>query len=117
MARRLLQLLDGTPEAPLSFVVFVPDWEGADYCNLLDGPEAAAHRRCHGGPFVLARGQEHHYISGVQFFADKGDDARQRYYVVPHGTRVYVLQTDAGARKWPFTPELQAALLEQMKPL
>lgn len=116
-ARRLLELLRNQSAGALSFVLFVPDWPGAGGLELLDGPEFASFRRSqHGGPFVLARGRDHHYVSGIQFFADAGEDAARRYYVVPHGTRVYVLQNDAGAASWKFTKEHERALLEQMRP-
>merc|ERR1712060_226322 len=102
MARKLLVLLGAGGTRALSFVIFVPDWEGCGALDLLGGQEFAKYRRCSrygggGGAFLLARGREHHYISGVQFFADSGSDVDKRYYVVPHGTRVYVLQNDAGA--------------------
>jgi len=116
-SRRLLQLFRNPSAGPLSFVLFVPDWPGAGGLEILDGPEFASFRRSqHGGPFVLARGRDHHYVSGIQFFADAGEDAARRYYVVPHGTRVYVLQNDAGAVAWKFTKEHERALLEQMRP-
>lgn len=118
MAQKLLCLLQASGERPLSFVIFVPDW--GDDCTALGrmgGPEFENFRRCrHGGAYVLARGREHQYISGVQFFADSGANASRRYYVVPHGTRIYVLQNKAGAEKWPFTKEREQALLERLRP-
>lgn len=114
-ARRLLVLLQRV--GAFSFVLFVPDWEGCGALNLL-GSEAFAPFRCsHGGAFVLARGREHRYISGVQFFANVGVDSARRYYIVPHGTRIYVLQNSLGSQRWPFTEARQQALLERMRPL
>ncbi|CAE8629067.1 unnamed protein product, partial [Polarella glacialis] len=118
MARKLLAFLKGSEDRALSFVIFVPDW--GDDCTalgLMGGKEFEAYRQSrHGGAYVLAKGREHQYISGVQFFADSGDDAARRYYVVPHGTRIYVLQNKAGAARWPFTQEREQALLEHLKP-
>eukprot|EP00933_Yihiella_yeosuensis_P004241 TRINITY_DN108617_c0_g1_i1.p1 TRINITY_DN108617_c0_g1~~TRINITY_DN108617_c0_g1_i1.p1 ORF type:complete len:558 (+),score=99.78 TRINITY_DN108617_c0_g1_i1:131-1804(+) len=118
MARKLLSFLRNSGGRALSFVIFVPDW--GDECTalgLMGGRDFEPYRRSrHGGPFVLARGRDHQYISGVQFFADSGDDASRRYYVVPHGTRIYVLQNDAGASRWPFTKEKEQTLLERLKP-
>ncbi|CAE6941064.1 pcif1, partial [Symbiodinium sp. CCMP2592] len=104
MAKKLLALLRGSGERPLSFVVFVPDW--GDACTalgLMSGEEFKPFRHFAHGSYILARGREHEYISGVQFFHDSGADASRRYYDVPHGTRVYVLQNSAGATRWPFT--------------
>mmetsp|Transcript_17545 Transcript_17545/g.53144 ORF Transcript_17545/g.53144 Transcript_17545/m.53144 type:complete len:447 (-) Transcript_17545:22-1362(-) len=116
-ARRLLALLQAAGGLALSFVLFVPDWEGCGGLEILGGQDFAAFRRPAGGPaFALARGREHHYVSGVQFFADVGSDAQRRYYVVPHGTRVYVLQSAAGAERWPFGDAQLRALLERMRP-
>jgi len=115
-ARKLLSLLQSGASVALSFTLFVPDWPGAGGLNLLDGPEFAAYRRSqHGGAFVLAKGRDHHYVTGVQFFADAGADAARRYYTVPHGTRVYVLQTDAGAARWPLTEERERDLLDRLR--
>lgn len=120
-ARRLLQLLQGAGvDNALSFALFVPDWEGAAALNLLGSPAFAPFRRgiADGAPpFLLAPGREHGYVSGVQFFADVGTDSARRYYVVPHGTRVYVLQTAAGAQQWPFTTAEAGQLLQQMRPV
>jgi len=117
MARKLLVFLRSTEHA-LSFVIFVPDW--GDDCTalgMMGGKDFEPYRQCrHGGAYVLAKGREHQYISGVQFFADSGADASRRYYVVPHGTRVYVLQNRAGAVKWPFTKEREQELLERLRP-
>jgi len=116
-ARKLLSLLQHGASLALSFFVFVPDWPGAGGLNLMDGPSFAAYRRSrHGGPFALAKGREHQYITGVQFFADAGANAARRYYTVPHGTRVYVLQNDEGAKRWPFSEAHERTLLEKLRP-
>lgn len=120
MAKHLLKLLETTRAsgAPMSFVVFVPDWSDppCSALEILDGQSFSSFRRTRGGPCILLEGRRHHYISGVQFFADKGHNADQRYYVVPHGQRAYVLQNDSGAKKWPFTPQREAELLERLAP-
>jgi len=120
-ARRLLKLLQGAGlDNALSFALFTPDWEGAAALNLLASPAFAPFRRGiadDAPPFLLAPGREHGYVSGVQFFADVGTDSSRRYYVVPHGTRVYVLQTEAGAQRWPFTTAEAGQLLNQMRPV
>lgn len=116
-ARKLLALLRAAGGAALSFVVFVPDWPGAGGLNLMDGADFQPYRRNHhGGAFLLAEARNHHYVSGVQFFADRGADAEKRYYVVPHGTRIYVFQTDEGAKRWPTTAELERDLLKRLEP-
>lgn len=114
-AQRLLWLLRAGDRA-LSFVLFVPDWEGCGALELLGGADFAAYRRLpSGAAYALAPGREHHYITGVQFFADAGADTGRRYYVVPHATRIYVLQSEAGAARWPFTEARERALLGRMR--
>jgi len=116
MAQHLLRLLQQCGDKPLSFIIFAPDWEGCSAFIKLESPDFQAFRRpLQGSPYILAKGREHHYISGVQFFSDKGSTT-DRYYVVPHGTRIYVLQNDGGAKKWPFTDSHRQALLERMQP-
>jgi len=114
-AKRLLWLL--RCGRPLSFVLFVPDWPGAGALELLDGPDFKGLRRswCR-DEFGLAAGRDHEYVSGIQFFADAGENASRRYYIVPHGTRVYVLQNDAGHERWPFTKEKERELMERLRP-
>ncbi|CAJ1429655.1 unnamed protein product, partial [Effrenium voratum] len=115
MAQKLLKHLKR--QQTLSFVVFVPDW--GDDCTalgLMSGEDFKPFRPRCSDPFLLAVGREHHYISGVQFFHDSGADASRRYYDVPHGTRIYVLQTVKGAQRWPFTEEKAEALLAKLSP-
>ncbi|CAL1165509.1 unnamed protein product [Cladocopium goreaui] len=123
MARKLLRHLQSSEaqRRALSFVVFVPHW--GDDCtalSLMGGGDFEAFRpspcKSSESPYLLARGREHHYISGVQFFHDSGADARRRYYDVPHGTRIYVLQTSSGASKWPFDEAAARALLDKLSP-
>lgn len=115
-ARKLLAQLQHPEAGALSFVLFVPDWAGAGALELLDGPSFSAFRQSrHGGPFALAKGRDHHYVTGAQFFVDKGADTTRRYYTVPHGTRVYVLQNAAGAERWPFTQDSERALLDRLR--
>eukprot|EP00434_Breviolum_minutum_P041076 symbB.v1.2.036533.t1/scaffold5182.1/size30060/1 len=121
MARKLLKHLQSSEDAktPLSFVVFVPHW--GDECTALSLMGSTDFERFRPGPckssqspYLLARGREHHYISGVQFFHDSGADARRRYYDVPHGTRIYVLQSSEGAKRWPFDEGASMELLEKL---
>jgi len=120
MAKHLLKLLEKSSAGgkPMSFVVFVPDW-GDPPCTalaILDGECFSSFRQTRGGPCLMLEGRRHHYISGVQFFPDKGHNADNRYYVVPHGQRAYVLQNDSGVKKWPFTAQREAELLDRLAP-
>ncbi|CAK8992849.1 unnamed protein product [Durusdinium trenchii] len=122
MARKLLKHLRSSAEKKqvLSFVVFVPDW--GDECTalgLVSGEDFQPFRPelCKKQAYLLARGREHHYISGVQFFHDSGADASRRYYDVPHGTRIYVLQTPKAAERWPFGQAKAEALLAKLGPV
>merc|ERR1712137_397280 len=110
-AERLLNWLKECVVFPLSFVVFLPDWEGCDGLTLLDGPDFQPYRRTRQGKlFLLAHSYNYHSVCGLQFFADKGDDASKRYYIVPHSTRVYILQNDAGALQWEMTEAKEVEL-------
>lgn len=95
----------------------MPDWSDppCDAMAMLDSEDFARYRQPPGtSGSLLAKGLDHSWISGIQFFADKGE-AATRYYDVPHGTRVYVLQNEAGAACWPFTEDKGRALLEAMR--
>jgi phosphorylated CTD-interacting factor 1 len=97
---RLLRAARG----PLSFCVFLPDWQDAE------GNMALAR-----SPFLrgtaLAEPQRHSYMCGKQHSVPTHGE---RVYTAVHATRVFVLQNEAGLAKWTPTPERLAALREGM---
>ena len=86
MAVRLDKLLAAS-DKPLSFIVFVPDWYD---------PPLQAKLTMEASPYLradLAANGRKHARSGKSTHSKA---ARRRYYSVPHGTRLYWLQNDAG---------------------
>eukprot|EP01089_Gocevia_fonbrunei_P013886 TRINITY_DN3664_c0_g1_i1.p1 TRINITY_DN3664_c0_g1~~TRINITY_DN3664_c0_g1_i1.p1 ORF type:complete len:549 (+),score=65.82 TRINITY_DN3664_c0_g1_i1:38-1684(+) len=104
MALRLEILLEQST-LPLSFVVFVPNWQEPPSPGLVVMDESQWKRAC----FVIA-GREHKYVMGDQHRA-----GAERYFVLPFATRVYILQNKAGAEKWPVTDEKLAKLKASLK--
>eukprot|EP01066_Platyproteum_vivax_P012878 Platyproteum_vivax@DN5852_c0_g1_i1.p2 len=114
-ALHILKILNNSeqhyPLRPLSFVVFVPDWSvGTMGLDLMDGDDFSQFRKFY---FVLKK-FDHVYISGCQFWKDKGAKSQHRYYTVPHGTRAYVFRNRAGEEKWPLGPNFEAELRSAM---
>lgn len=56
----------------------------------------------------IAEAKEHDYVTGNQHIPD--NSAPARYYLVPHGTHIYVMQNEAGYNKWTPTLEKQELL-------
>jgi phosphorylated CTD-interacting factor 1 len=110
-AEHCIALLDAAQRAgrPLSFVVFTSDWTEPVPWGLQLMARSAFLR----ADFV-AGGNEHLYITGAQHFDD--DDARKRYYVVNHGTRVFVLQTTHVPPEWACTAAKVDAIRAALAP-
>eukprot|EP00916_Digyalum_oweni_P006564 GHVL01011234.1.p1 GENE.GHVL01011234.1~~GHVL01011234.1.p1 ORF type:complete len:801 (+),score=263.42 GHVL01011234.1:45-2447(+) len=98
---------DDKDSKPLSFIVFVPEWPDAEGIRMMSGDRMKKYRK---SAFVL-RNFNHTYTSGCQFWKDKGNDAEERYYVVPHGTCVYIFQNKSGAKKWPVPENVEKELI------
>lgn len=100
----LLENATTCPEEPLSFIVFVPDWR----TPLQPAQEFMEHNKFLRAD-IAVKGNEHSYVVGDQHIP-----GRERYFLLPFTTHVYVLQNDAGHAKWPPTGEnlqlLRAAL-------
>eukprot|EP00439_Symbiodinium_sp_Y106_P014283 s690_g2.t1 len=91
--------------------------------GLMSGEEFKPFRHFAHGSYILARGREHEYISGVQFFHDSGADAsrfgpisRRSTFSGQRWAVIGVLQNSAGATRWPFTEEKQRTLLSKLAP-
>lgn len=97
MAYRLDYLLNST-DRPLSFVVCVPDWVDPPLEASLCLARSPYKRRD-----FTAGGHDYVYITGLQHNAQ--DVTKTRYYEVPHGTRVFILQNDAGFDEWTPTDD------------
>ena len=92
---------------PLSFIVLAPDWEDPPLAGLAELDQS---------PFLRAKftaeEKSHTFISGLEHIADGAWDT---WRVVPHlGTRVYVLQNEAGAKVWSASPARISDLRECM---
>lgn len=95
-------ILSAQPGA-LSFVIIAPDWSDPPSEGLA-ALEASPFLRAH---FAAPEGG-HTFVSGLEHVADGAWD---QWRVVPHmGTRVFVLQNDAGAAIWQTLPSRMDAL-------
>lgn len=103
MAVHIERLLASSNKA-LSFVVVMPAWTKGDAWRTLSG---STFRRTH----VLLAQRDHGYTEGSQQWR------RSKHRVSTCDTSVFVLQTPAGARRWPvgsdFEPLLRAAFVSQ----
>ncbi len=88
-AERIDTLLNDAQTEPLSFIVFIPNWE--DSLGL---------QRMIASPFMrdnmVLREFEHSYVSGLQH----QEQANYVQYKAVHATRVIFLQNDLGFKKW-----------------
>jgi hypothetical protein len=75
-------------ERPLSFVVIVPGWLEDEGYNLMSTSKV---KRAH---WIVAK-EEHGFCDGAQH------QRRDRFRASPYDTAIFVLQNDAGSRKWP----------------
>jgi hypothetical protein len=89
-AERIDTLLSEALTAPLSFIVFIPNWE-----------DSAGLQRMIASPFMrhnmVLREFEHSYVSGLQH----QEQASYVQYKAVHATRVIFLQNELGFKKWP----------------
>lgn len=95
-AVHLEALLSRLDAGALSFVVVAPDWHD---------PPSQSLQMMEGSAFLRAEfrapEEKHTFISGLEHLAGSVWD---QWLMVPHlGTRVFVLQTAAGAEQWPVT--------------
>ena len=95
MAIRLEKLLSQS-QLPLSFVVFVPDWQTPPADFIIQMGKSKFLR----SDFVL-KGRQYSYVSGNQHHTSEED----RFFILPMDTHLYILQNDAGNKKWPVTKE------------
>lgn len=91
---RIVGALEAAGAAPLTFVVFVPDWRTPlQHCQALF--EASPFLRL---KIDLWKGQ--HFLAEPQQHLRSNDKLRE--LTVNHGSYLYVLQTDAGAKQLPL---------------
>lgn len=93
MALRLIHLLEHKT-APLLFIVFVPNWvtPPTPGLELLDKTPWLT-------KFFIAKKGKHSYIGGNQHFN------QTTTYTACHDTKVYFLQNQQGAERWPITKD------------
>jgi phosphorylated CTD-interacting factor 1 len=109
---------------PLSFFITCPKMEGWDLLSITDDNETIPNTsrstdKCVADflqhNLVLRKG-EHHYILGLQHRPTRGDPGgdpgwgQQQFWKATHDTAVFVLQNEAGAKKWPVS----AVLVDQL---
>lgn len=103
MALRIEELLRTAAGSnkPLSFCIVVPGWTEAESWKLLS---RSPFRRAR---WLVAK-EDHGFCDGAQH------QRRDRYRESPFDTAVFVLQTDAGAAKWPVNSTIEQKLREAM---
>ena len=94
MANKILELVTATTESPLCFVVVVPGWADDEAFMKMS---RSCHTRAH---FSIAKA-DHGYCDGAQH------QRRDRFRTSPYDTSVFVIENDAGVRKWPVTDEIE----------
>eukprot|EP00761_Pharyngomonas_kirbyi_P004546 gb/GECH01004551.1/.p1 GENE.gb/GECH01004551.1/~~gb/GECH01004551.1/.p1 ORF type:complete len:634 (+),score=170.70 gb/GECH01004551.1/:1-1902(+) len=106
MAERIDWLLEQKDAGPLSFIVFVPDWMDPPSKAIIAMSRSPFCR----GEFILEP-QQHQYTNGMQH-TERTD---RLLFTAVHGTRVFVLQNDKGAEKWPHSKLKEYQLGEAMR--
>lgn len=93
-------------DQPLSFVLFVPEWRDpvAEYHNITDKSKYLR------SSFV-SEGGKHKYLKGDQQYMLYADE---RTFTIPFNTVCYILQNEAGSKKWPVTKKNIDLLKEAM---
>ena len=82
---------------PLSFVVVVPKWDqAAFYTSLSSSPRLQR-------KMVIVK-EEHGYCDGASF------QRQDRFRDSPYDTLVFLLQNQAGAKKWPASTEIEVRI-------
>eukprot|EP01029_Cantina_marsupialis_P026633 TRINITY_DN7208_c0_g1_i3.p1 TRINITY_DN7208_c0_g1~~TRINITY_DN7208_c0_g1_i3.p1 ORF type:complete len:587 (-),score=194.33 TRINITY_DN7208_c0_g1_i3:810-2570(-) len=94
-------------EQPLSFIVFVPEWIDPPAQFLLTMQKSEYLRWDY-----VAPARRHVFIDGLQH--QPRNTNQKRFYRVPHGTHIFVLQNDAGAMTYPVTAEFKVEFKEAM---
>jgi len=89
-----VQALLENATGPMSFIMFVPDWNNppADFLTVYGNSKFM---RCD----FLVEGNDYCYIRGNQ----QEPSNSTHYFVAPFSSRVFILQNEAGAKRWPST--------------
>jgi phosphorylated CTD-interacting factor 1 len=90
-----IEVLLSSSELPLSFVVFVPDWQTPPSPGLVT-MDLSKYKRA----VLLLKGGSYEYVLGNQHTTP------DRHFVLPFDTRLFFLQNDAGSQKWPVTDQI-----------
>jgi hypothetical protein len=95
-AERIDTLLSDAQSEPLSFIVFIPNWEDSLGLQRMVASSFMRHN-------MVLRKFEHSYVSGLQH----QEKPSYVQYKAVHATRVIFLQNDLGYKKWtPCTENL-----------
>jgi SAM-dependent methyltransferase len=103
--KHIISLLEKS-QKPLSFVIIVPGWDDDD-CQSYQITTGSKYLRA----FLTWDKMSHQYKSGVQY---KMDDST-RYKDSRVNTFVFIMQNDAGAKKWPVTEQKKKMLTGSSK--
>lgn len=88
-AERIDALLSEAQSEPLSFIVFIPNWEDSLGLQRMVASSFMRHN-------MVLREFEHSYVSGLQH----QEKPNYVQYKAVHATRVIFLQNDLGYKKW-----------------
>jgi len=101
-AHHVIELLDNAT-GPMSFIIFVPDWNSPPAEFLKTYGESRYSRKN-----FLMDGNNYCYIRGDQQEPSTSKD----YFVAPFSSRVFILQNEKGHRKWEVTQESIDGLID-----
>uniref|UniRef100_A0A6B2L391 PCIF1 WW domain-containing protein n=1 Tax=Arcella intermedia TaxID=1963864 RepID=A0A6B2L391_9EUKA len=92
-AERVEHLLENS-KGPMSFIMFVPDWDNPPAQFLLTYGNSKYLKKN-----FLISGNDYCYIRGDQQVPSNST----HYFVAPFSSRVFILQNEEGYKKWPVT--------------
>lgn len=106
-AEYCVQLIKKNTSKPLSFVLFMPEWNLTSYKPLLE--EAAVKH------IVLAP-KTYEFVSGLQHLVHNApDNKHERYWRMPFASHMYILQNDVAKEKWPLTDQIVQDIVGALK--
>lgn len=94
---------DGNEMLPLSFTVFLPHWADAE--AVVNFRKSRFLRR-----EIMLESHKHGYIDGSQHRVGAVQ------YTTDHDSVIFVMQNDAGHRKWPISESLQREIVAAFAP-
>ena len=99
MANHMTNLIENTSR-PLSFIIFLPNWEDSKTIQQLSSSQYTR-------ASVVAKAKSHQYSTGTQHSVD----CNEKYFSAVHETKIFFFQNDAALALWPPNPTLLSDLL------